>query len=149
MKERNKQKILVQISLIVLSYFFITVVADAISDAISTRDVYFAAKNEMISRDLDSMWERLTAVKYFDWFSDFVGEHIDELKEEPGEEVENSLATGTDLYDIGDYFDDDFTMPGDAEPGAYLYIAREIIGILNMTMKFGGSSHRFWSVCVK
>ena len=51
-KKTKKQKLIVQISIITVIMFVVTLVFTSISDYLITRNSYLSSKNEMIDRDL-------------------------------------------------------------------------------------------------
>ena len=91
MKTAKRQKLMVQMSLIAVVIFIVTLSYIVVSDYYITRNAFLSSKNEMIGRDMKMMCDDLRTIPSLEWFLGYIKENEDDVKREltPEEEKVN------------------------------------------------------------
>ncbi len=96
MKTRKRRhKLMIQMSIIAVLIFIVTLSYIIVSDYYITRNAYLSSKNEMMERDMKIMRNDLQSVPSLDWFLGYLEDHESDITRELTQEekkIESSKA---------------------------------------------------------
>ena len=133
MKKPRNRKLLVQIGMITLLIFIVTLAWFIITDYSITEKSFLSAKHEMIDRDLNNISSYVPSLTQTDWFWHYAKEHSDDLiRDLTDEEIAlyESKEIQEALYPYWNLEKHDFE---NCDHALQFFLAREYFKILALT----------------
>ena len=132
MKQNREQKLLLQVSAVVIALFFGAVLFVVVSDYYITRRAFLTSKNEMIDRDLFDMYEVSYHFPHMNWLIGMLEAHPEYKVLEPSPDLEAALEEVSDSYQyLHAYFDLQTLNPEKESPAVQTIITFDALSMMS------------------
>lgn len=133
MKKPRNRKLLIQIGVMMLLIFTVTLAWFILTDYSITEKSFLSAKHEMIDRDLNNISSYVPGLMQTDWFWHYAKEHSDDIIRDLTDE-EKALYDSKEIQEaLSPYWNLEKHDFDNCDPTLQLFLAREYFKILAMT----------------
>ncbi len=130
-KKKKTEKLLLQVSLIILVVFIAAVLFTAVSDYFITREAFLSSKNEMIDRDLFRLRDYYFNVPSLSWLFKFMEQHPEYEIDREATEEEIERMDGDEFWeDYNAYFEEHTFRPETADLTTQMLIENDALHIM-------------------
>ena len=137
MKTKNDQKLLLQVSIIVMVLFFGAALMFVISEYFTVRSSLLSSKNEMIDRDLLDVYDLSFDLKHMKWMVDTLEAHPEYAETGQDPVLNEALSkVNNSWYYIDGYFNLKTLNPAETSPEVQMIIATEAVSVFDSGLRY-------------